>query len=514
MLAADGYTIVHMSRHCGLELGKDIIAISPDGTPCAYQLKTARGGKVTYKQWQDDIAPQVADLVEGAIDHPSVLSGKHHRSFLVTNGELQEEVSTAIQNRNRAWSRRRGCKLKLETIVRGQMLAMAKKLQTDLWPTEVHDVRTLLELHLADGVGALPREKLASLLESTFHLGTGQHQGLPTRAETCRLLASGALLCSVAINGFSASGNHAAEIEAWVLYVSHMLAVAERMNLSATVWQQELEIAEHCLFNSLGELCEELRERKHYVEGDPFSDLGFYQVRTTYLLALMSAYGLWKLLRGERDDDEFGFVSRFCRDCKGKLYLWGEAVIPQFLALYWLLKKVDATCGPDEFLRTTLGNVCASNAPGSKCPLPNPYYDGGDVMEHLYNLSEQPYEETFTTDSYTMEGLVHLYARLNWKQAMRAVWPSVTRIAMQRFFPLRKWHFYRWRNREGTHVSALPKHTQQWGELKRVAAEAEGKCLPRLIKRYPVLLLLYLIVCPHRFNAEVARWLDTHLQEI
>jgi hypothetical protein len=39
MLVAEGYTIVHLSRHSPIEMGKDIIAIDKDGIPCAFQLK-------------------------------------------------------------------------------------------------------------------------------------------------------------------------------------------------------------------------------------------------------------------------------------------------------------------------------------------------------------------------------------------------------------------------------------------------------------------------------------------
>ena len=39
MLSAEGHTIIHSTRHTAMELGKDIITVAPDGTPCAYQLK-------------------------------------------------------------------------------------------------------------------------------------------------------------------------------------------------------------------------------------------------------------------------------------------------------------------------------------------------------------------------------------------------------------------------------------------------------------------------------------------
>jgi len=43
MLTAEGYTVLHLSRHGPFEEGKDVIALDPAGTPCAFQLKGAKG---------------------------------------------------------------------------------------------------------------------------------------------------------------------------------------------------------------------------------------------------------------------------------------------------------------------------------------------------------------------------------------------------------------------------------------------------------------------------------------
>ena len=59
MLSAKGHTIIHLTRHCGMEMGKDIITIAPDGTPCAFQLKT---GNISLAKWRDEVSPQI-DLI-------------------------------------------------------------------------------------------------------------------------------------------------------------------------------------------------------------------------------------------------------------------------------------------------------------------------------------------------------------------------------------------------------------------------------------------------------------------
>ena len=55
MLAAEGHTIIHLTRHSSMELGKDIITIAPDGTPCAFQLKT---GNISLDKWRKEASSQ------------------------------------------------------------------------------------------------------------------------------------------------------------------------------------------------------------------------------------------------------------------------------------------------------------------------------------------------------------------------------------------------------------------------------------------------------------------------
>ena len=83
------------------------IAIAPDGVPCAYQLKGAPGGKISLAQWRAEINTQVFDLVTQAINHRSLRSRRSHRSYLVTNGQIDEEVSAAIQALNEGFSQAR-----------------------------------------------------------------------------------------------------------------------------------------------------------------------------------------------------------------------------------------------------------------------------------------------------------------------------------------------------------------------------------------------------------------------
>ena len=49
ILSADRHTIIHSTRHSAMELGKDIITIDRNETPCAFQLKT---GNITLAKME------------------------------------------------------------------------------------------------------------------------------------------------------------------------------------------------------------------------------------------------------------------------------------------------------------------------------------------------------------------------------------------------------------------------------------------------------------------------------
>ena len=327
MLSADGHTIIHSTRHSAMEMGKDIITIAPDGTPCAYQLKS---GNITLSKWRSEVGSQTNDLVWGQINHPSVDTSEHHRSYLVTNGNIEEEVSRAIDDRNRAWESRGLSCYHLETIVRGELLDKANGLGIDLWPSELTDIRTLLEMFLEGGKGILPKNKLWSLFESLFLLDSEKALSDPHHK---RIIASAALLCTIAISSFSQEKNHAAEIEAWVLYIAYVLAVAERWGFSAKTYKNELEIAKDSIYNSLANLCDEIKKQGDLIEGDLLADSYVYRVRVTWLLGLMSIYALWRRRDEIERDETDEFLREFCKEKQHLLELWGEAAGPSISRL-------------------------------------------------------------------------------------------------------------------------------------------------------------------------------------
>lgn len=513
MLAAEGHIIIHLTRHCAMELGKDIITIGPDGIPCAYQLKGNPGGKLSLSQWRGEINKQVIDLVSGKITHPSLdPSLPHHKAFLVTNGEIEEEVSRAIDDMNRGWANQ-GLSQRLEVIVRGQLLEKAKGLGLNLWPSELLDTKTLLELLLACGKSPLLKEKLIHLFEGIFLFHNEEASNKIKKDGLRRIASSAALLCAVATSSYKTQTNHLAEIEAWTIYLGYLFGAVERWNFEPQLVETEIQLAIDAIYNSLHRLYEELTMRSDYTEGDPLIDKIYipYKIRMTWLIGLMSIFYLLRRETKEPENEIEKFILRFCSTHQSEMILAGESLIPLYLALYWKL-RLSNQGKPEKVLCKLLVFLSERNQMESKYPpLANPYYLTENLIPNLVGLEDAP-DDSFRGYSYMLEPLIHLGVKRNMKKLLQKIWPNITRIGFKSFIFMEKWHFYGWRNTVGSNFVEIPAPTQYWNDLVTKANDDNGDSLPSTIKNYPAIFLLMLIVYPFRMNADGVRWLDKNLK--
>ena len=360
----------------------------------------------------------------------------------------------------------------------------------------------------------LPKEKLSQLIESTLPLELGKNKKRPSFASCGRAISSMALLCSIAISSFSRSNNYFAEIEAWTMYIAYVFSLVERWKVPAIYWKKEIDIAKKSIYNALENLYQEIKNRAHLVEGNPFVDRLFYNIRVTLLISLMSVYILWRKHESiDIDADEIdASIREFILNNKQYLFLWGEAAIPQFLSFYWYYRKIDATFQPDMLIIELIRNICKSNHTSGKDWIANPYYNVTEVISDRLGISEQPIEDTFRANSFTVEALFHILVRRNWKNHAKRLWPDYTRISSSYFRPSGLWQYFHWRNKKGALITTFPKLTQKWDEVKKVSMESKGLGIPRIIQQEPIIFLLFLIVYPFRLNPEAARWLDHKIE--
>jgi hypothetical protein len=279
LLAAQGYTVLHSTRHAPIEFGKDVIAVAPDGVPCAYQLKGNPGGRLTHAQYRE-IAPQLFELATQAIVFPGCPAGPH-RSYLVTNGYVEEEVQRAIDDMNRKFEQ--GGAARVEIIARGQLLEWFGQ-HADLWPSEIPELHRVLKLLVSLGNEQPPCDLLHELLVPMLLLEEQavERLGAP---ELRRRITSAALVTAVCLRPFSQRENHYTVLAAWVLYIMYATAACERYGHDPRdLAGPSVSIARETVLRSLLDLADEASRREHHVEGNPLVDTIAYRGRRTLVV--------------------------------------------------------------------------------------------------------------------------------------------------------------------------------------------------------------------------------------
>lgn len=505
MLSGMGYRVVHSTRHNVLEFGKDVLAIAPDGAGCAYQLKGHPGGRLGLAQFRAEIQPQMVQLMSQPVIYPGFPSHSH-KAFLVSNGYFEEEVQRAVDDLNRST-----LPFKVTLVSRGELLDWCRNMGASLWPSELPEVRMLLELVLSNPKDLLPTEKLAELLEKILSVDPTdvKHIG---QAEFHRNVTSAALLTGIATAHFSEEKNHYAIACAWALLAAMIIGAAEKHQHPLTAATKEtLDLAEYAALDALIELWGEVVENEHLVEGDPMADPEVHGWRYGVLLGALSSLAIAhdeKLLL----DDELAInLKRWLLKNHKGLNLWGEGAVANLVPWLVYLRKHDPTLRPDYEIAGLAEVVVKMNQHDSTSALPCPYFSAEEVIRKQLSLDKHGdasglRRETFAGSSYTAEALLHLLVRTNLKRSCKMIWPDFTRLGHHRLVFAAPWHYCLLKVDLGIDETRIYPSSYEWTQLKSEATH-KGKpaIAPELLARN-WLLAFWWQIAPHRFTSEASRF--------
>lgn len=497
MLISRGYTVIHSTRHCPIEYGKDVLAIASDGIPCAFQLKGNPGSSLTLSQYRE-VRPQLDEMVNQRIEHPSISPDLPHRSYLVTNGRIEEEVFQAISQANATNERDGYPNRKLETIAREQLLGWALELEESLWPSELSELRILLEIITFKGDELFPIDKFHALLASLFKLSTEDQQTIGN-PEFARRLSSAALLTAVALKPFSERGNHWAVTVAWVMFAVYASGYADKYQKGTDRLIPSLKIAEEAIAVSLEALLDEASKRNgRYWEGNGVADFPIYTWRYTLIMSIGSLY--W--LESERTScwpspHLKASLEAMLPATQAEMRLWGEGAIPQFLLHEWYLKAAGLDAGNQHIIglaRTIINK-----------PLFCAYYSADEVIRHELSLTFEAFASKITQDmegqaksSYFAEAMMVHLAQRNLKEACETLWRRYTHVASLAFLPAKKWMYCLSHAEEGDNHMNLPPETGQWIDLVAASESDIQKTVPTALAQRPLLLALWCLIAPPR----------------
>lgn len=493
MLIGEGHTIVHITRHCSMEFGKDIITKDHEGATHAYQLKGARNGRYGKSDYRDGL-PQLNELVMIPVSHPSIERTKSHVPYLVVNGEIEEEVAAGIRMQNDDWV------LKgynpLNTIVKGQMFGMAMRIKDYLLPTELTDVRLMLEFYLNSGTGFLDKGKFARLIASVIP------KNLETKAELRRRISSGALVCAIALENFIKKQNHISIIEGWTIYAATILGIAESGKLSFADIENELLLAQHQIEDSLIDLYNEVKNDNELLTGNRVLDANFYHHRVTILVGFIGELGRRATLNRELgiDLNELeGVLHKLWKQTE----LWGDSSIPYLITRYFFylangVRKEEHLIIPLEIL-TRLSSILQN----PRLPFFDAYYSAEQSI--VAWLDQRVSKSQFMgASSYSLMPLLMLSIDDFARPAVENLWKRITNSSFLQFNPPTTSDIFNWHNENGKNMEKMYDSEVSWKFLKEWASNPDELSIPKVFAFASNWIPLFFMVYPHRFTTDLA----------
>lgn len=495
-----GHTVLYRSRHRPMEQGKDVITTDKAKQFHAYQLKT---GDIDLPTWRR-IRGEIEELIQLPIVHPSVSRDTGHRSYLVCNGEITDEVRIQINQINEDNVLKQRQYSYLDVITFPKLLEIFVDVQSELLPNSIEDFGAFLRLHSSDGRNFIDKAALSQFLTNSVLISSAKRD-----SDRIHAVSSSVVLMGHLLKPYQDKENHFALFEAWGLLAALIVKYAESQNLR-TGWPESFDLAFEEAVANLERLKEETLSRTDFLEGDPMGDGGhMYQGRLTTVLGAIAILELHLLCEGTTDKPDKRVVDLIIGNLN-RLYLWGESAVPFLLNIAWILEKAGYSTKAQGILEILLRSIILSNARehGETPPLPSPYHSLSQVLETVYEFADDAIDfGSFEGDSYCLDVVIQTVARRELRHLLEPNWRKATHIHVQAFVPDRAEDYFSWHVTKGKNISYFLPQTQSWASLVEESRQRSDGFLLRNQK----ILRMFTLIAPHRMTKETAVIVDPHM---
>lgn len=501
-LSAKGYSVKFSIKNTNFEQGKDVVAVTPEGVPCGYQLK---GGNISLKRWRNEVKPEMEALIDCAIQHPDIDKNTAHLSFLVTNGELDDSVRTEIVavNENK-W---KGSPLKVMT--KGDLLSSFQSMANGILPRDAKAYKQLMDLLFADGTGYPDLDAVDALLCQVLI-----HDMENESKESKRRDIAAALLYSAMIVGpYRSNENHASVARILILLISKIFLVVDRYSIDDKYWKQSFQIVWNDLLITAKRLEAEIFADGFEKINDVFG-ADFNKYRRHSASSVFFAFKLAQLLEDDPD-----WMSTFSAEVSNKFRatnaLWGEASFVPLILLALLKKKHEGINAAAQLLEGIIASTIRFNGRTSKHPngLLPPYQDLDFAVRSTY-LLDDPYEYSSKESSYFLKTVVDLLVRMNQRHVLEKYWQEISFFSFEEFIPDEPAGYYMRHAEKGENRRTFPPKEQSWKCLHTEASDFNFDMLPSSLKQFPQYIPFFLVVFPFRVTPASIGFLDRCVSEI
>lgn len=499
VLLQKGHKVIYFSSHRPMEQGKDIITIDGDGEYCSYQLKT---GDIDLAVWRN-ISGEIRELIELPIIHPSVDKSKIHKSFLVTNGEIKDEVRIQIDNINEDNQRKKRNYSYLNVINGKTLLKEFIDVQGEFIPKELGDFSLFLELFLSDGADFFLKEKFFNFLNNTIF-----NEKPKQKSNAINAISSSIVITAYLLKPYQNKNNYYALFEAWTSLAASVVRYAYVADLKKEDWANSFSLIMSEIIRNLFFLKEETLERKDFIEGDWRVDGGdIYRARATIVLGALAMLENYQRKTNKEYVRDERLLPLIINSKINILWLWGESSFPYFFHLIKYLENNNQVRIAQLLLNTFLEAIIKNNSPRNDIGLANLYFSPNDVLESLFGINQEKIDfREFRGSSYLLEIFILMLTRRGERDLLEKNWRRLSYIQIKEFVPDKVEDIFTWRTKKGLNHSKFPQATQSWTELVKEANDISGT--PNFFKEYIDLLQLFILVCPHRVNKTIIGLLD------
>jgi hypothetical protein len=502
-----GETVLHDTSHTSLELGKDLITRAASGEINAYQLKGNPGSRLTISQWHE-LIPQINALVYQPITLPGVKKRELHQPYLVTNGEIHEDVHAAIDAYNARLASAAPAVKPLKTIARGELLGMLLKAADVLWPVDISLQRDVLNIYALDGDDVVPLQLFCSMLFGILKMGGDDRY-------SAAAIPAAHLITSILSSRWIEKENYFEVLKLYTMLCVASACYAERWSKTR---RKEHKYIDQILSDVRAILISFVRHlKKEYSRGlllnsSIFSEFSYYHPRKKMISGVLSIAILWENLI---DDEElYSYIWNFVCKTQHKEFLLSEGIVPFCLAEFYALAKVQGTNIHARGAITLLNNIIScNNSENEEENLPSPYYELQDVVLWRYrglteNLVSAIDDDSHYRRAWFAEALFYLIARRNYKRSCQVLWPDLTRFLHCRSRLQQKWQFGLFNCDDAVAEDCLLATPKGWDDVVAECAEEYKPLCPDYLLDRPYLMLLFCLFVPYRMDKDVVLWLD------
>lgn len=499
ILARKGYRVIRYG-HSSIELGKDVLALAPDGAVCAYQLKS---GDMSLSDVSKHIE-QLQMLAATKPMHPALQGAFEYRAYLVTTGEFKDPAIALIKELNAKWQEHKWAEL--QTIGGRELLVDLLSMSSDFWPDDAPEMRTFLEIHLSRGRGDLEVAKLANMVTKIM----GQEC---SSRELERRTAAANIFCSYALAAFYANNDHWSIFQAWTVCAAAIARMGEISGHSSKHWQPAFELAREGALLAIHSLKGEVLDEDAFRVSDRELD-EYTRLRNTLAIAAAAAS---EMIDAKATTTSHQKLLALCLKFieKDRLILWGEGAFAQFCIILWFLESSELPQLSREILRNLIVQLIQSNARESNEALDDPYVMPDQWLTRLISAlqtkSKKP--RKIAVQSYCLPPLIVLAARRDMRPELATVWRDLTEVRMTWFRPTIPADMLLWHCDVGREEDVGFDQPQSWADLREFASKTSDEALPSVFRDDPNFAMLFMLAFQHRISVKLTRFIDQRLSD-